>query len=227
MQRRDAENAEESAEAQCHGRARGGRGREARECDFDAEARRRGDKRGGAAKSKRGRARRQRRMVAFGAERARFPERRCKRVECGEERGRGRIDGDPLMRVSTFLFAALLLTLNLPAQDADPGRLVFEGRCARCHGADGNGGELGPAIRGRLAGRTNEQLATLIRAGLRGQGMPPSQIGDAEMEPLTRFLRGLQPREARREAVREKLPTTDGKTLEWEILNQIGSTSWR
>jgi len=41
--------------------------------------------------------------------------------------------------------------LNLPAQDADPGRLVFEGRCARCHGADGNGGELGPAIRGRLA----------------------------------------------------------------------------
>src|ERR1035441_9349324 len=52
----------------------------------------------------------------------------------------GRIDRDPLMRVSTFLSAALLLTLNLAAQDADPGRLVFEGRCARCHGADGNGG---------------------------------------------------------------------------------------
>src|ERR1035441_7001752 len=63
-----------------------------------------------------------------------------------------------LMRVSTFLFATLLVSSILAAQDADPGRLVFEGRCARCHGADGNGGELGPAIRGRLAARTNEQL---------------------------------------------------------------------
>ena len=73
--------------------------------------------------------------------------------------------------------------------------MVFEGRCARCHGADGNGGELGPAIRDRLAARNDEQLVTLIRSGLPGQGMPPSQIGDAEMEPLTRFLRTLQPRE--------------------------------
>ena len=124
------------------------------------------------------------------------------------------------MRVSTFLFTSLFLTSTLPAQDADPGRVVFEGRCARCHGADGNGGELGPAIRGRLAARNDQQLATLIRAGLPGQGMPPSQIGDAEMEPLTRFLRSLQPRDRRREVVREKVLTTDGKTLEGEILNQ-------
>ena len=45
---------------------------QARECDFDAEARRRGDKRREAAQSKKGRARRQRRMVAFGAERTGF-----------------------------------------------------------------------------------------------------------------------------------------------------------
>src|ERR1017187_3429724 len=45
---------------------------QARECDFDAEARRRGDKRGETAQSKRGRARRQRRMVAFGVERTGF-----------------------------------------------------------------------------------------------------------------------------------------------------------
>src|SRR5450631_365594 len=108
------------------------------------------------------------------------------------------------MRVSTILFTAFLLTSTLLAQDADPGRVVFEGRCARCHGADGNGGELGPAIRGRLAARTNEQLVTLIRSGLPGQGMPPIQVSDAEMEPLTRFLRTLQPRNLRREVVREK-----------------------
>ena len=132
----------------------------------------------------------------------------------------GSIDEDPHMRATTFLFATLLATSTLWAQDADPGRVVFEGRCARCHGADGNGGELGPAIRGRLAARTNEQLVTLIRNGLPGQGMPPSQISDAEMEPLTRFLRTLQPRNFRRPVVREKLATTDGKTLEGEILNQ-------
>jgi len=54
------------------------------------------------------------------------------------------------MRFSTYFFATVLLSTTLAAQDADPGRVVFEGRCARCHGADGNGGELGPAIRGRL-----------------------------------------------------------------------------
>jgi alcohol dehydrogenase (cytochrome c) len=124
------------------------------------------------------------------------------------------------MRVTTVLFIILLAASALPAQDADPGRVVFEGRCARCHGADGNGGELGPAIRGRLASRTNEQLAALIRNGLPGHGMPPSQISDAEMEPLTRFLRSLQPRNFRRPVVREKLATTDGKTLEGEIRNQ-------
>src|ERR1035437_6818969 len=132
----------------------------------------------------------------------------------------GSIVGDPLMHVSAFLFTALLAAATLPAQDADPGRVVFEGRCARCHGADGNGGELGPAIRGRLAARNDQQLATLIRAGLPGQGMPPSQVSDAEMEPLTRFLRGLEPRNLRRVLVREKVLTTDGKTLEGEILNQ-------
>src|SRR5665811_1014686 len=79
---------------------------------------------------------------------------------------------------------------------------------------------LGPAIRGRLAARNDQQLATLIRAGLPGQGMPPSQVSDAEMEPLTRFLRGLEPRNLRRVVVREKVLTTDGKTLEGEILNQ-------
>src|ERR1019366_1273561 len=51
---------------------RGGRGWETGDCDFDAETRRRGDKRREAAKSKRGRARRQQRMVAFGEKRTGF-----------------------------------------------------------------------------------------------------------------------------------------------------------
>src|ERR1039457_5387115 len=83
------------------------------------------------------------------------------------------------------------------ARDA-MGRTATAGNWVRrfaAGGRGGGGGGRGGGFRGGLSGRTNEQLATLTRAGLPGQGMPPSQIGDAEMEPLTRFLRGLQPRE--------------------------------
>src|SRR5436190_16702150 len=105
------------------------------------------------------------------------------------------------MRVYLHLVSALLAASVLPAQDADPGRAVFETRCARCHGSDGNGGELGPAIRNRLAARTDEQLSNVILKGLPGQGMPPIPVGDTEMAPLLRFLRTLQPRDSRRDDV--------------------------
>jgi alcohol dehydrogenase (cytochrome c) len=112
-----------------------------------------------------------------------------------------------------------MLSSILSAQDADPGRVIFEGRCARCHGADGNGGDMGPPIRRRLPALSNEQLAKLVRTGTPG-GMPASEIGDAEMETLTRYLRNLQPRRLQRETVRQKVETTDGKTLEGEVRNQ-------
>ena len=95
----------------CHGVARGGRGWETRECDFDAEARRRGDQRREAAQSKRGRARRQRRMVAFGAERTGFRR---------EHRGKRRenLGGLGRERVRALLGLA---GLSLPHQSMPPG----------------------------------------------------------------------------------------------------------
>ncbi|HEV3202215.1 MAG TPA: cytochrome c, partial [Bryobacteraceae bacterium] len=123
------------------------------------------------------------------------------------------------MRISRFgLIIVILRSLSL-AQDADPGRVLFEKTCARCHGADGNGGELGPAIGRRLAQRNDQELASLIREGLPQQGMPPNQVADAEMGPLTRFLRTLQRRPAR-PVVRLKIQTTGGKTLDGQALNQ-------
>ncbi len=53
----------------------------------------------------------------------------------------------------------------------DTGRRRYERLCANCHGADGHGGELGPAIVERLALRSDEQLATLVREGLPAAGM--------------------------------------------------------
>jgi alcohol dehydrogenase (cytochrome c) len=122
------------------------------------------------------------------------------------------------MRASTSLCLTAVFAAILQAQDVEPGRVLFENRCGRCHGADGGGGEMGPGIRNRIAGRTDEQLVNLIR---NGQGsMPPIQVAPIEMEPLTRYVRSLAPRDQRPVLPREKVQTTDGKTLDGEVLNR-------
>ncbi len=120
------------------------------------------------------------------------------------------------MRIALLIFST---GFYLAAQDADPGRLMFESRCARCHGADGTGGELGPAIAGRLAARNDQQLVAVVRQGLPAQGMPANQVSDAEMAQLTRFLRTLQPR-APQPVLRLNVVLTTGATLDGEVLNR-------
>src|SRR5437867_11195209 len=106
------------------------------------------------------------------------------------------------MRVITLSF---IFALNLAAQDVTAGRAAFENRCGKCHGGDGNGGELGPAITGRLAARNDAQLAALIREGIPNK-MPGSVVPDAEMEDITRFLRSIQRQPGfNRPAVREQV----------------------
>ena len=65
------------------------------------------------------------------------------------------------------------------AQDLDAGRKSFESRCARCHGADGNGGEMGPAIRERLPARDDKDLRQFIHIGVPARGMPPTEMPSA------------------------------------------------
>src|SRR6185369_1851353 len=121
------------------------------------------------------------------------------------------------MRVIALSFA---FALSLAAQDVTAGRAAFENRCGKCHGGDGNGGELGPAITGRLAARNDVQLATLIREGIAGK-MPASTVPDPEMANLTRFLRSIQPRPgAARQVVREKVTLTSGKVLDGQVMGQ-------
>jgi alcohol dehydrogenase (cytochrome c) len=79
------------------------------------------------------------------------------------------------------------------AQDADAGRKDFEGRCASCHGGDGNGGEHGPSITQRIATRDDQQLAAIIHTGFPSGGMPAFSLPDREVKGLIAFLRTLQP----------------------------------
>jgi alcohol dehydrogenase (cytochrome c) len=83
-----------------------------------------------------------------------------------------------MSRTGPALLTVVGLALFVPAaraQTVDPGRQAFEARCARCHGADGNGGEMGPSIVLRLAVQSDAQLTTLIRDGLPARGMPPTR----------------------------------------------------
>ena len=81
----------------------------------------------------------------------------------------------PNTRVAAIVILGLAAAAPaLHAQTVDPGRKAFETRCARCHGGDGNGGEMGPPIVQRLTARDDEQLARLIHEGIPQRGMPPS-----------------------------------------------------
>jgi alcohol dehydrogenase (cytochrome c) len=121
----------------------------------------------------------------------------------------------------TLLFvAALLFASSGFAQSPDPGRQAFVSRCAGCHGSDGNGGELGPAIATRIPARTDDDLTTLFRQGLPAAGMPAfPALGSSETSDLIRYLRTLRPREGSG-PVRTKIALAGGGSVEGLLLNQ-------
>jgi cytochrome c oxidase cbb3-type subunit 3 len=126
------------------------------------------------------------------------------------------------MRAAAVLFLVLVsVTVVILAQAPHPdaGRTAFERTCARCHGADGQGGAMGPGITMQVRLRTDQELATLIRGGIPAKGMPAFQFADAEVRELVAFLRTLGPR--RREApARVDVETGAGTQLSGYVLNR-------
>src|SRR5258706_2300538 len=118
-----------------------------------------------------------------------------------------------------FAFVALAAALELWGQQAvDPGRLTFEKTCGKCHGGDGNGGEMARGILNRLPVRDDRQLMTLIREGLPQQGMPPVQVSDNEMPALIRYLRTIQRRV--RPLARKSVTLVNATTIEGIVLGE-------
>ncbi len=119
-----------------------------------------------------------------------------------------------------ILFCAALLAVAAYGQDElTAGRKTFENRCSGCHGADGNGGELGPAIARRLTNLTDAQVKTTVQEGLLTRGMPAfANIVDTDMTQLIAFMRSLRPRRMGFQPYQTKAQLTTGKTLEGTVL---------
>ena len=115
---------------------------------------------------------------------------------------------------------AVLAALPAAAQGVDPGEQAFVSRCARCHGTDGNGGEGGPAITGRLPLRSDEDLGLLLREGLPAAGMPAAaNLTESETSALVRHLRTLKPRSGQAPE-RIQVPLADGSSVAGLIMNR-------
>jgi putative heme-binding domain-containing protein len=76
------------------------------------------------------------------------------------------------------------------AEDVQRGTRLYTTRCTTCHG---NAGDQVPGV-AVLSGRfrratSDEDLATLIKNGIPGAGMPPGSYTDAELTALVAYLR--------------------------------------
>jgi alcohol dehydrogenase (cytochrome c) len=111
-----------------------------------------------------------------------------------------------------------LAPLAAPAQQLAPGQGTFENNCSGCHGADGNGGELGPSIAMRVPALTDEQLRTTVLEGLPTRGMPPHALADAELTPLIAYLRTIRLREVGFKPYRATVSLVSGASLDGTVV---------
>src|SRR6185436_5675745 len=137
--------------------------------------------------------------------------------------GPSRQDRDHMMKRAIVVGAgvtALVVSSPASAQNVEPGRQVFAGRCANCHGTGGGGGELGPSILGRLPLRNDAELEAVIREGVSGAGMPAfPNLSKAEAGDLVAFLRTLKPR-AGSGPQRATAALANGRSIPGVLLNQ-------
>jgi alcohol dehydrogenase (cytochrome c) len=127
------------------------------------------------------------------------------------------------IRLIPVFLAACAAYGQVAGSVASAGRQNFESHCSTCHGADGNGGELGPAIARRLANLTDAQLTATIHDGLPARGMPAQTVTNAEMPPLIAYLRTLRPRAGAGNGFRTyplQASLTNGQTLEGTVISE-------
>jgi alcohol dehydrogenase (cytochrome c) len=77
--------------------------------------------------------------------------------------------------------------------DISVGNALFRSHCALCHGTNGVGGPGGPRLQQRRMGQGSSDWAIFrtISSGVRGTGMPPSELSWSEKWQLAAFVTSL------------------------------------
>ena len=115
----------------------------------------------------------------------------------------------------TLLFSSVLF-----AQDQSAGQRAYDSRCGRCHGGDGRGSDMAPSLIRGVNSRDDQELASLIRAGIPGKMPGSPTVKDDEMQALLPYARSLVTRARRPPVVREKVTLTSGATIEGQVVGQ-------
>jgi alcohol dehydrogenase (cytochrome c) len=125
--------------------------------------------------------------------------------------------------VKKTVLIVLAVVCTAYAQDIPPGRKTFESRCSVCHGADGNGGELGPGITRRVPNLSDTRLRTTVLEGLPGRGMPANNVAEPDIAPLVAYVKTLRPRAGFGFGFQQyplRTTLTNGKTLEGMVISE-------
>ena len=105
----------------------------------------------------------------------------------------------------TVVAAGVVVAARADSSEPDPGRVVYDQRCAACHGSSGAGD--GPAAAAMephprnlrdpdfWRGRTAAQLRQVVRDGKPGTLMAPfaGALSDAEVDAVVAFLQSFRP----------------------------------
>ncbi len=129
------------------------------------------------------------------------------------------------MNLKTLAILILMVGTSAKANaqgNSAEGRKAFESRCSICHGADGNGGEMGPPITRRLQSMDDGQVKTTILSGLPDRGMPAVNVNETEMPVLLAYIRTLRPRRGGFGFTQYPLKATltNGKTLQGTVISE-------
>ena len=93
----------------------------------------------------------------------------------------------------TAILASLpWLSVRMDAQETPSAQRQFAHLCSVCHGADGHGGDRGPALAGNreLRSRPEKEIANLIRNGISGS-MPWFPLPPDQLHALARYVRSF------------------------------------
>jgi cytochrome c oxidase cbb3-type subunit 3 len=102
-----------------------------------------------------------------------------------------------------------------PAEQIRAGAPVFAAQCGFCHGRDATGGQTGPDLtRSALVAEDvrGDKIGPVVRSGRPDKGMPPFNLGDADLAAVVAFIHDQKARSDLQQGGRRAVDISDLQT---------------